>query len=275
MWLSISGHISSYTLLNQAVPKQCQSKWKKINSTEIFMRATWIGKYFGLCWSPAPGGYKRLKSLTIYKSNQSCRELKMKSHAWVPSLTIIKFYTCALRKSSHFTLFIWNFPSLYQCQHLMNFRFLIPAAVSGKPKLRIFLVLSAGLSVALQIMKRHARFLNSCHFHFLFPIIHNHHMGNSWQIFVTFNFCRDERLCLWRDGCSSCLRRSPSLVEAAASASLQHHGKMHIPPHGKVPHICCITSRCCTPTTTPRAPWMKTQVSWAAPNAVCPLSWGG
>lgn len=70
------------------------------------MRATWMGKYLGLCWSPASGGYKRLKSPTIYESNQSCRELKMKSCAWLPSLTIMKFCTCALRESSHFTLFI-------------------------------------------------------------------------------------------------------------------------------------------------------------------------
>ena len=121
MWLSISGHVSSYTpLLNQGVPKQCQSKWKKINSTEIFMRATWTGKCLGLCLSPAPGGYKRLKSLTKYRSNQSCRELKMKSCAWLPSLMIMKFFTCVLRRPSQLTLFIWNFHYFYWCQHLLD-----------------------------------------------------------------------------------------------------------------------------------------------------------
>lgn len=35
---------------------------------------------------------------------------------------------------------------------------------------------------------------------------------------------------------------SPSPMEAAASASLQHHGKIHLPPPRKLPRICCITS---------------------------------
>lgn len=70
------------------------------------MRATWAGKCLGLCLSPDPGGYKRLKSLAKYRSNQSCRELKMKSCAWLPSLMIMKFFTCVLRRPSLLTLFI-------------------------------------------------------------------------------------------------------------------------------------------------------------------------
>lgn len=168
MWLSIFGHVSSYTPpLNQAVPKQCQSKWKKINSTEIFMRATWTGKYLGLCLSPAPGGYKRLKSLTKYRSNQSCRKLKMKSCAWLPRLTIMKFCTCALRKPAHFTLFIWNFPSFTSASTCWT------SHSSGccsclccwqaKAK-NLLCVISWTPGVALQIMKGEARFLRSCHF---------------------------------------------------------------------------------------------------------------
>lgn len=106
-------------------------------------------------------------------------------------------------------------------------------------------VISWTPGVALQITKRDARFLHSCHFHIFSPIIYSPHMGNFWPIFITFRVCWDKRLCLWTGWLFQLPQGSPSLVEAAASASLQHRGNMHLPPHGEVPHICCITSRCC------------------------------
>lgn len=121
---------------------------------------------------PCSRWLQKTESLTKYGSNQSCRELKMKSCAWLPCLTIMNFCTCAPKKPAHFTLFIWNFPSFL----------LVPATV-GLHTIRVagsclccwqakakdlLCVISWTLGVALQITKGDARFLGSCHVHISF-----------------------------------------------------------------------------------------------------------
>lgn len=128
-------------------------------------------------------------------------------------------------------------------------------------------VISWTLGVALQITKGDARFLHSCHFHlfFFFPIIYSLHMCNSWQIFITFSFHWDKRLCLWREvasgGAHSWWKLQPKPPYSIMAKCTSHPmGKFHT----------SAASRCYPPPTTLRAPGMKTQVSWASSNTEWP-----
>lgn len=89
-------------------------------------------------------------------------------------------------------------------------------------------VISWTPGVALQITKRDARFLHSCHFHIFSPIIYSPHMGNFWPIFITFRVCWDKRLCLW----TGWLFQLPqgSFPGGSCSLSLLTASWQHAPP---------------------------------------------
>lgn len=91
----------------------------------------------------------------------------------------------------------------------------------------------------------------------LFPIIYNVHIGNFWQIFNKFIFCWDERLCLWRCGCSSLPQREP--IPGKSYNLRLPTASWHLPPPKKLP--ASVSSHPATPprgTTTLRTQWIET-----------------
>lgn len=135
-------------------------------------------------------------------------------------------------------------------------------------------VISWTPGVALQITKRDARFLHSCHFH-IFPQLF---IVLIWVISGQFSshsgFAGTKGFACEQGGCSSCLRGAHPWWKLQPQPPYSIVATCTSHPMGKFHTSAASHPGAATPTTTPRTPWMKTQVSWAAWKAVWPAGWG-